>query len=300
VSISETLLGWPLGNHERLAAGTWPRRALLDQPPPPCAFLSREGNLPAGATTAPGTSVTPAQNAYGNWQLLHTLAADCYMIEVVPANRATASSMLISIGVSVDGAANYQEIIPDLACYGPQWQSGYQATVWSFPLFIPQGSTIAARASINNATVGTVNVMVRCYGTPTRPDLYRYGSRVVPYTTNLAGSSGLVQILPGTNSGFSQWTKIGTTEDSHWYFECGMGSTSTGPINRTQVQHYSWGEYGGQNPLGTAYVGTNSVGIFWRWSPVNMIVPGGQGLWARISQGATSPPIMTPMLYGVR
>lgn len=250
-----------------------------------------------------GTAVTPAQNAYGSWTALMTLTESAYLIEILATEGSTineARAHLISIGVDTTGGDNYQELIPDLTTWNPTLSNIGPGVLWRFPMFIPGGASVAARASVNNVTVRTVNIWTRCFGRPTRPDLIRYGSVVTAYNVDYATSTGSAGFSLGTNGGFSAWTQIGVTTDQHWWMQAGYGLDQSGTNARGHVLQFSWGEVAGANMIGVMRGGTSTSEHFWTsWSPRTVRIPAGQRLWARGSQNSTSPPVARPMLYGL-
>ncbi|MGH7949134.1 MAG: hypothetical protein ACREQF_07925, partial [Candidatus Binataceae bacterium] len=111
-----------------------------------------------------GATVTPAQNSKGSYaQVFTALAFDAYFIAIqINSNNAAAAARdtIIDIGVDPAGGTSYTVLIPDLLGSCASNLAAISATagcgIWYyFPLWIKAGSTIGARASVNNATVGT-------------------------------------------------------------------------------------------------------------------------------------------------
>jgi hypothetical protein len=164
-----------------------------------------------------GTSVTPgASNVKGSWtQLLTALAEDVYRVRLhlnsgglSGFNRAT----LVDIGIDLAGGSSYGVLIPDLigACAGPALvnQAGGGGIVYDFPLRVPAGATVGARAAVNNAGASTIRVRIEAYGRPRDARAARAGTVVSAYGITAASSDG-TSVTPGTTSEGAR-TEIGT------------------------------------------------------------------------------------------
>lgn len=185
--------------------------------------------LPSWGTTRPaaanGTSVTPAVGSKGSWaQLGSDLVDDAYGILVnVNSNSASAASRnsVIDIGVDESGGTSYTVRIANLLCgsVNPYNVSGSGAWYF-FPLFIPAGSAVAARAQ------GTVTTAFRVGAVflqrPTNPSMIRKGSFVETYgVTEPAGTA----ITPGTTSE-GAWVQVGTTSRRVWWWQAAIQVSS--------------------------------------------------------------------------
>ena len=134
-----------------------------------------DGTRPAAAW---GTSVTPGNNTYGSYAALISGAsvtddAHGILININSVSTSTAAKdCIVTIGIDPAGGASYTAFIEHLLCscagaYASA-QCGAGGVNYYFPVRVPSGSSIAAKASVNNATVGTVRVAVTLYRT-TRP-----------------------------------------------------------------------------------------------------------------------------------
>lgn len=181
-----------------------------------------DGTRPGGAI---GTSVTPGNNTKGSWvQLLSGLAYEAIDVEVQinsGSSSAAARDILVDIGYDPAGGTSYSVLIPDLlgSCAGGLADLG--PCVYHFPLKIPAGATVAARASINNGTVGTVRVIINVKGRPAHPTLHKVGTYVVAVGITSGSSSGTA-ITPGTTSDGS-WTSLGSPSKPAWHWQLGFG-----------------------------------------------------------------------------
>lgn len=174
------------------------------------------------------TAITPGTNAMGAWAQLvagAAVTADIWEIEVVINSRATSAiDHLVDIGIDPAGGTAFGVLIEQLVT-GPaspilvDWLAG--TVVYRFPLRIPAGASVGARAS---AKSGTADIGVSCTlrGRPSRPELCWAGSFVTTFGATLASSNGTI-ITPGTVSE-GAWTQIGAaTTKPYRYLEFGYG-----------------------------------------------------------------------------
>ena len=178
---------------------------------------------------SPGTSVTPGNNTKGSWVeiLSDTLVTtDCFGIFIMlhaNAVSAAARDTIVDIGFDPAGGTSWSVLIPDLLCSCAIGTSGGgQGVCYFFPLFIKAGTALAARASINNATVGTLLAYVEVYGKPKRPEVMRVG-RYVTALGIVAASSRGTAATPGTSGAEGSYVSLGTPTKPHWWWQCGMG-----------------------------------------------------------------------------
>ena len=179
--------------------------------------------------TANGTTVTAGgtANTKGAWaQLMPAISRDAYGILIQFTNgaaSATARNRLTDIGIDFNGGTSYTVLIPDLVDSGsaPNTLLG----VWYyFPLYIPAGSSIAARSQCLTASA-TCGVHIQLMCDPARPDGIRAGTSVSAYGVNNATSAGTI-VTPGTTAE-GNWTSLGTTTGRHWWWQTGMGCNDT-------------------------------------------------------------------------
>lgn len=189
-----------------------------------------DGTRPAAAR---GTSVTPGNNTYGSYASLIAGASvtdDIFEIWIninsVQVTN-TAKDCLVTIGVDPAGGTSFSDKISHLlgSCAGPfnASVSGAGGVWYRFPLFIKAGSSIGAKASVNNATVGTASIHVILFGQPSHPELLRYGTVVRTFGENTAASRGTL-VTPGTTSDGS-YVQLGSAlAEPLWYWEWGFGT----------------------------------------------------------------------------
>jgi hypothetical protein len=179
-----------------------------------------------------GITITPAQNSKGSYAEYidgALVTFDVYGIEInfnTNSRSAAIGNTLVDIGIDPAAGTTYQVVIPNLsathACPLNVGQSGFW---YYFPLFVPAGSSIAARASIDNATVGTLRSLIRLFGEPRYPEAVRVGRRCEAVGAVTATSEGTVVVAGGASEG--TWTSVGTLARDAWWFQLGVCASDT-------------------------------------------------------------------------
>ena len=175
-----------------------------------------------------GTQLTPAQNSYPAYaEILADTAYETFGIEIFIHSGAfstEARDILVTIGLDHAGGTTYTDCeINNLIatnCGTPL----FGGVRYYFPLYIPAGSAIAAKASVSHATVRSVYVGVRLFGRPTRPELVRAGSYVDTFGAVTAASDGTTITAGEANEG--DWTEVtaGATTKPYWFWQVGWGA----------------------------------------------------------------------------
>jgi hypothetical protein len=189
--------------------------------------------LSSHASTRPaanmGITITPAQNSKGSYSEYIDGALVLFDVYGIKINFNTndrsnaVGNTLVDIGVDVTAGTSYTVLIPDLlATHASPLSIGHGVNYY-FPLFIPAGTSIAARASIDNATVGTLRSMIYLYGKPRYPAQVRVGRRVEAIGEVTATSEGTV-CVPGTAAD-GTYTSMGTLTRDAWWFQMGFGTS---------------------------------------------------------------------------
>lgn len=188
-----------------------------------------------------GTSITPGNNTYGSYTSVlsgASLTDDAYGIEVWFNSGnvdSAARDGIATIGFDPAGGTSFgglagvtnNEISHLLwSCAGDMRNAAMGPVWYYFPLFIKAGTSIGCKASVNNATVGTVNCFVRLHCKPTRPELVRSGTFVRTYGATVGSSTG-TSVTPGAASE-GTYTELGTLADAIWYWEYGVGINNAG------------------------------------------------------------------------
>lgn len=216
-------------------------------------------NLAATPTHLLGTSVTAgASNADGaTVTLLPALTHDVEYLRIgfngfIYMNADC--SALLDILIDPAGGTNWSSLIDDLlvgftaACATSGAPSG-PCNWYDFPLWIPAGASIGARARTAAASSVTGNVAVFARGGNGNPASWWCGQQVRALGVDAAASHGTF-ITPGTAPSWSAWTNVGSALDlacgavqfwvqgpgaaagaysnkDHW--QIGVGGTAIGP-----------------------------------------------------------------------
>jgi hypothetical protein len=186
-----------------------------------------EGVRPAAAF---GTSVIPgASNVKAaTWTtLLASTTVDTYFAVInFNSNFVTAAIRNTLCDIGLGAAASEVALIPDLLFGGADsYTVGCGGAWYCFPIFIPAGSRVSARAQVNNVTAGTFRCAIWLYGRAKDMRMIRYGTSVSAAGITAASSSG-VAVTPGT-TGEGAWTHITTASSPYWWWQFGVGCADT-------------------------------------------------------------------------
>lgn len=252
-----------------------------------------------------GTSITPGNNTYGSYTEILSdtnVTRDCYGILIninSIATVAAAKDCLCTIGIDTSGGTSYVDFISHLLC---SCATTYDTAgvYYYFPVFIPAGTAIAAKMSVNNATVGTGRVAIWLFGAPSNPENLVYGTGVETIGAVTASSRGTA-VTSGTSSEGS-WTSLGTTTRECFLWQMGMGCNDS---SMTVVWYHADLSYGN---------GTNQRIIiqdqfFWATSsevlgnylypPGQVLVPVGGTIYGRLQCSGTADSNLSLAAYGV-
>lgn len=236
---------------------------------PPWSFAHTVSNLTGkpptgggmGTAFAPGTS-----NADGSpVSVLSALAFDVHYL-IVGLNginvASTATDTLLDVLVDPAGGSSWSSMIDDLVCgYLPSnTRAQHMATMYSFPLFIPAGSSLGVRArtaSASSVTGADTKVIMWAYGQPSRPSMWWCGSKVESLGINATTSTG-TSITPGNSGTYGSWTTIGTSSGRYGALQYGIN----GPGASMTALGYYWqvGTNSTQLPGSPTMYSTNDTG----------------------------------------
>lgn len=191
-------------------------------------------------TLSAGTLITPGANdAKGSWTALlgSSISANCYAISIhIHSNTVdlNARPTLVDIGIDYAGGTSYSVLIPNLnaSCASTLGTWGGAVThnegYWYFfPLFIPSGATLAARAQVGNASAGSLRVEIRLLTNATLPERCPFGTKVEAIGVDTVNSRGTVIAL-GTNPTYGAWTSLGTTSIKGFWIQASISVDDTG------------------------------------------------------------------------
>lgn len=182
---------------------------------PAYPFTRTETNVTAPVLNGWGTSITTGGSSSTKGtavQLIASTAFDTWWVTVMASahgNIATASDACLDILV---GAATEQVLIPNLLAGYSGTSGGGGPRVWNFPLYIPAGSRIAARAA-GLRTSSTMRVAIYLYG-GSGPPPFKCATRID--TVGIGTVPNGTAVTPGASGAEGSWTEIvaSTTRDA--------------------------------------------------------------------------------------
>jgi hypothetical protein len=256
-----------------------------------------------------GTQVTPGNNAKGAWAEVFTgaeVANDVYGVLIRANSNAVAAAIrdaIMDVGTDPAGGTSYAVVIPDLLVSAAAPLVGVLGSGISyyFPLFIRAGSSIACRASVNNATVGTLRAWLTILGQPRRPDMVVAGTYVHAFGIVAASSRGTI-VTPGTTAE-GAWTSLGTTAHDHWWWQMGMGIADTTFGTVTYFMDLAAGDVTNKRVLMEDQVvtvdGSERLVTFSAPGTNEAIVASGKELWGRAQCSAAADTNVSLAAYGL-
>jgi len=234
-----------------------------------------ESNISAAGSATPGTAVTTGGAAGTKGTAVELIAAtafDCYRVHVMASGygaNAAASEGCLDILI---GTATEEVLIADLLM-------GYCGTlagqdrgpkVWTFPLHIPAGQRIAARAA-GARTSTAVNVVVVLEGGDGLATEW-WGTKVTTYGVSAAPNG--TDITAGASGAQGSWTEItsGTSEAGRCIIPSLQANGGTTSIAAREV-HVGIG-------LGSAT--EELIGVPWIFTTDNVETMAGPHLWVPV------------------
>lgn len=201
------------------------------QSQPYCSFNWTYDNWGANPSATIGTSVIPGtSNAEGSWTQVASsanIAKDVLAMYLQVHSGSTSAAQkdqLLDIGVDPAGGTSYSAIISDLDVGETPTLAQAGNREFCFPFRIIAGSSVAVRIQGSSATPGTVRVVMRFYGQPTRPEAFPWGQYSETFGTP-SGSAGQ-SFTPG-NAADGSWADLGTTARDLWWWQLGYGISNT-------------------------------------------------------------------------
>lgn len=270
--------------------------------------LETTAGFPSGG--ALGTTVTPGNNTPGSWAELIDGALvpfDVWFVEVIiNSNNVTtaARDTIVDIGIDPTAGTTYAVLIPNLLA---SCAMGFAAMPMSyrFPLHIPAGSSIAARASVNNVTVGTLRVVVKLWAKPTHPELVAKGS-VVESIGAVGASSRGTAVTFGTSAAEGTWTSLGTVTREAWWWQIGMGCNDATMASIVYLIDLSAGGGSGGDKMVienfmVAATSAEQLGFCFSSNEAECrkLVPAGTGIWGRGTCSGTPDSALSLAAYAL-
>jgi hypothetical protein len=188
-------------------------------------FLQVEQNYGPGND---GVDITPGTGgAMGAWTDLlgATASEDVYGIWLAFFNGALAGQSnptLVDIGIDTAGGTSYSVLIPTLqAGSARSWGSAVnQGFYYYFPLFVPKGSRVAARAQQPLATAVSFTAQLMLLEKPTHPELVKIGTYVEAIGVDVANSRGTVLTFASPDARVQgPWVSLGLASKGGWFFQ---------------------------------------------------------------------------------
>jgi hypothetical protein len=176
-------------------------------------------NVGTVGNITPGTTITTgaAASTKGSYVSLLTTTFDVYWIEVMAfAYGTTAADSQGVMDIAV-GAATQEIIIPDLMMgfCGLFSSTAPGPKCWRFPLYIPSGTEIWARAAGQRVSTA-LTVAIYVYGGDAMPH-FRVGRKVTTYGMGMVPFG--TTIVPGASAAEGAWTPItASTSEDHFAF----------------------------------------------------------------------------------
>jgi hypothetical protein len=195
---------------------------------PGFGFSLYESNLTTPSSASPGTTITTHTVANTKpsafTQIIAATGFEAQLIAIsVNGTGITNSASRVLMDIAIGAASSETIIIPDLAVGNLPATTNPGGDTWWFPLLVPAGSRLSARAQ-GNAVSDGFDIKVHLYGGPTNADWWA-GSVVTAYGIDTATSGG-VAVTAGASAAEGSWTEIvAATSMRHkalaWAFQCG-------------------------------------------------------------------------------
>jgi hypothetical protein len=256
-------------------------------------------NISSTPSASFGTTVASGAGAEGTAASL--IAALTYDVEFLVVQlfqyttSANARPTTVDILYDPTGGTSYTVLIADILA--GQTASTSTATwggaTYMFPVRIPAGSQVAARA--HGAAAVSGRVAIHAYGQNANPGSWWAGQRVT--SIGVSGSDGTSH-TPGDSGAYSSWTNFGSTLSE----DCGALVFAIGSDNATQSALTYLFEFGvgGQRIGPPIWVATNTVEVMTvaPTEPIFRSLPAGTQLQVRASCSGTAQ-VMRVAAYAV-
>lgn len=191
-------------------------------------------NWGTNPSATPGTSVTPggsgAEGTYTTLIAAGSVTEDLYGFYVrlsdMSSTTGVANNTFVDIGLDRAGGTSFTDYVANIVCGGVGPITAVNGREMFFPLFVPSGSTIGARARRVSATAGTMRVALRGYGRRGWPEHMPVGSGCQTLGVSETTAVDATAVTPG-NAADGTWTSIGTLATAAWWHQVGYQIDNT-------------------------------------------------------------------------
>lgn len=167
-----------------------------------------------------------------NTGMLVGIAEDCYGIAIgFSGGNAAATIRRNLVDLLIDPAAgvgnagsSWAVLIANLYANSPSLiVGGYW---YYFPIYLKAGTAIGSANQSLVAGTLALQVCIKIFGKPSRPELVKVGSKVETFGAVTASTSGAA-ITPGTSAMGSLTASLGTMAGDLFWWQCGLGFNDT-------------------------------------------------------------------------
>jgi hypothetical protein len=185
---------------------------------PGSSFGVTQTNMPSQPLATNGTVITPVVGSKGSWaEVFTTLDQDTYGLWITVHNaRTSAANRGYAIDIGIGAAGSEIVIIPDLIGSNAGVTNNTGGLHYYFPIFIPSGTRVAARAQGSVTT--SCRVIVRALQQPSNPSMVRTCGYVE--ALGITGITGITCTAGTTAEG--SWVSVGTTTRDLWWWQIGI------------------------------------------------------------------------------
>lgn len=273
------------------------------------AFAWNTSNvLSTRPAAALGATITPGNNVKGSYTQVLTganVARDVFRLAVnINSNAVSAAgrNALIDIAVDPAGGSSYSVLINNLmgSCAAP-YTIGQGGIWYVFPIWIKAGSSVAARAQVNNATVGTMRIICSVFGSPRDRRSVRVGTKVQTLGADTATSAG-VAVTSGTTAE-GAWTSLGTLTSDAWWWQVGMGVNDTTMTALSYHADLGVGDATNKNVVIENMNVTTTAAEQMNYGPIVLdgqkLTPSGTNVYGRLQCSGTADSALSMVAYAV-
>lgn len=259
--------------------------------------LLRASNLGSvGATATVGTTVTTGASASVKGTAVELLNAasvpfDAYWVRIFAWNYFTSG---VTSACAVDilgGAATEEVLIPNLLAgfCGGLAGSGKGGKCWDFPLYIPQGTRLAAQAAGERVS-SAIQIGIQLYGGDGSPP-WRVAGKVTTYGIGTVPDG--TAITPGATGAEGAWTQItAATSEAHYGVVPSFQMTATTSAAGRAFSVDIGEDAATEVEIGGPYIydcdATEGMGGYYAGFPVMQDIPSGTRLVMRASNSAAN------------